>query len=341
MANLQKAKQAAQQLGQQPPEGISQGTPQYDQWVQDWFDAGVRSGDQRLLDIAGPEAGGYQAEEGGHVSDWKSAAPSSEWLGKRKPTAQELRRWAHDTGRSEDYERFPDAAVSGWIARNWDVNAGSFRNNYGDLVDKPDERGPNTPANVNGTGDMGNYGAGGDGGGAQGAAAQPAKPVTNGSQLSMTGNPLQDMLIQQFNTGQNPETLQGNMFSLGEDMRVGGTGKNADQGNAAPTRIGQSLSGGGLWWGQDKDTFSDFDASQKNAEGAMTASPAARPATTPTATSPAAAPQNIIQSGNIGGTVGRAAQRGYKGLQTPTTTPMSGMVTNQFNNPARSRPSYF
>ena len=99
MANLAKAKQAQAQLGEQPPAGIVAGTPEFDQWVQNWFDAGVKAGDQRLLDIAGPEAGGYKAEEGGQISDWKSAAPSSEWMGKRKPTAQELRRWAHDTGR--------------------------------------------------------------------------------------------------------------------------------------------------------------------------------------------------------------------------------------------------
>lgn len=112
----------------------------------------------------GNVAGSKSAEEGGgNYADFSGAASSSEWLGKRKPTAQEVRKWAKETNRSEDYNRFSDAALSGWIERNWDVGAGSFKNNYGDLVDKPDERGANTPANMNGTGDA--FGAGGGGGG--------------------------------------------------------------------------------------------------------------------------------------------------------------------------------
>jgi len=325
MANLQKAKQAAAQVGMQPPAGVNPGTPQYDQWVQQWFDAGVAAGDPRLVEIAGPEAGGYQAEgEGGHISDWKNAAPSSEWLGKRKPNAQELRRWAKETGRSEDYERFPDATVSGWINKNWDVGKGTFLNNFGDPVDKPDERGPNTPPNMNGTGDVGNYGASGPaqgGGGGGGQPAAPVAPTTFGNQLGMTGNPMQDMLVNQFNTGQNATYNQGNnLFGLGEDRQMGGTGANADQ---QSQNKAQSLAGGGLWWGQSDgkapDTFQGFRADQKNATA-----PAA-PAITGGggAAKPGACPPGQTMNAK-GQCVSKAAARGNENS-------IAGMANNQYN----------
>jgi len=75
-------------------------------------------------------------------------------------------------GKSEDYARFSDAELLAW--RKYYVGGGKFKNIYGDVVDKPDERGPNTPANMNGTGDQGDYGGGynnsevGGGGGGQG-----------------------------------------------------------------------------------------------------------------------------------------------------------------------------
>jgi hypothetical protein len=184
---------------------------------------------------------------------------------------------------------------------------------------------------------------GGDGGGQGGRGGQggqytpppPPKPVTFGNQLSMTGNPLQDMLIGQFNTGMDPNSQQANIFGLGEDMRVGGAGRNLDQGKTAPTRQGQSLAGGGLWWGQDKETFGGFDASQKNAEGAATVSPAApKPAAVQEAPAAPAAPPQQSPASRIGGMY--VAQK-----RPPKQTPMAGMVQNQFSNPARNRASYF
>lgn len=65
---------------------------------------------------------------------------------------------ASGQGKSEDYARFSDAELLAW--RPWYQGGGKFKNNYGDIVDKPDERGPNTPANRNGTGDQGDYGMG-------------------------------------------------------------------------------------------------------------------------------------------------------------------------------------
>lgn len=336
MADLQKAKQAAQQVGQQPPAGITEGTPDYDKWVQQWFQGGVDAGDPRLLAIAGPDAGGTQAEEGGgHVSDFGNAASSADWMGKRKPTAQELRKWAKDTGRPEDYARYSDAAVSGWIARNWDVGKGTFVNNYGDSVDKPDERGPNTPAGFNGTGDRGGWdlpgqgggGKGGMGGGGDQGPAPPPPPSTFGSQLGFTGNPLTDMLVQQFNTqSSNPnDPTAKNMFGLGEDRQVGGAGANAD----AQTNQGQLLQGGGLWWQgpqQEKgaDAFGGFRADIKNAEptAATGAAPAAASAGSaaqaPTPAEIATPPQNLPAPNNAPAPA-----------QAQTT--ISGMLTDQYN----------
>lgn len=61
-------------------------------------------------------------------------------------------------GKSEDYARFSDAELLAW--RPYYQGGGKFKNNYGDIVDKPDERGPNTPRNRNGTGDQGDFGWG-------------------------------------------------------------------------------------------------------------------------------------------------------------------------------------
>jgi len=113
--------------------------------------------------------------------------------------------------------------------------------------------------------------------GAQGQPAKPPEPVTFGNNLTMTGNPMQDMLINQFNTGQNSTYGQGNnIFGLGEDRAVGGTGANADMTGGNQTAKAQTLNSGGLWWGQG-DFNSGFDASKKNSEEANAASPAVKP----------------------------------------------------------------
>jgi len=65
---------------------------------------------------------------------------------------------ASGQGKSEDYARFSDAELLAW--KKYYQGGGKFKNDYGDIVDKPDERGANTPANMNGTGDKGDYGYG-------------------------------------------------------------------------------------------------------------------------------------------------------------------------------------
>lgn len=88
---------------------------------------------------------------------------------------------ASGQGKSEDYARFSDAELLAW--KPWYQGGGKFKNNYGDIVDKPDERGANTPANMNGTGDQGDYGGGynnaavgGGGGGAGGGGGGAGAP---------------------------------------------------------------------------------------------------------------------------------------------------------------------
>jgi len=82
-----------------------------------------------------------------------------------KITPAEVRANAQKLGLPEDYARYSDAEINDWLQRwPYDPATGKFTNKYGDKVDKPDERGPNTPAGFNGTGDKGNYGAGGRGG---------------------------------------------------------------------------------------------------------------------------------------------------------------------------------
>jgi hypothetical protein len=303
-----------------------------------WYQAAVNAGDPRAVQAAG----GQQTEGGtGNFVAPTGNEKTADWQGKRAPTPQELRQWAKSSGRSEDYARFSDAELAQWLGSHWDVGANSFKNDYGDLVDKPDERGPKTPPGVNGTGDKGGWDMpGGQGSGfsnGTGAGQAPITPVTNGSQLSMTGNPLQDMLINQFNTAQGSTADQGfNIFGLGEDRKVGGTGLNADKGDvtAAQAPVAQSLGGGGLWWGQGADTFGGFDASKKNSDLPASTSPAA-PAT-PAAVTATPAPAPVPAAPFVGGGVTLNAQRKANLSTQPAT--MSGMMTNQFDGTQRKQP---
>ncbi len=317
MADLAKMKAEASRQGATAPADYPGGP---DQWVQDWYNNAVAAGS-----IQESRPGDTQAEEGGTIHDYSGATSSNEWLGKRKPTVAELRKWANETGRSEDYKRFPDAAVSGWIDRNWDVAAGSFKNDYGDLVDKPDERGPNTPPGFNGTGDRGGWdlpgqgGPGGGGGGGRpggGGVSQPTTPpppATFGSQLGYTGNPLTDMLLYQFNTGtQMSDPSKINMFNMGENRQEGGTGADAD----SQKRTGQLLQGGGLWWANDQAAFGGFRADQKNANAAG-ANPLEAPA-------PKAA-EAQVPTGSTG------SQPGLMDLNAPNNAKEQGGFTGGMN----------
>ena len=174
---------------------------------------------------------------GGTTLDWSDAAEPSEWLGKRKPTPAEARKWA-STNQDEDFNRYSDRQVAAYIRDGWDVAKGGFYNKYGDRVGKPTESGPNTPKGVDG---LGKKIVGGKKPGAGGSSAQaakptvPAKPVTyteGDEALSYTGSPLVDNMIQMFNQAQSQrKTIEGGgdvdradlgHFARGEDAQVGG-----------------------------------------------------------------------------------------------------------------------
>ena len=60
----------------------------------------------------------------------------SEWLGKRKTTPRELRRYAKEAGWSEDFARYDDRQLADWLNRGgWDIAAGKFQGG----VEKPTE----------------------------------------------------------------------------------------------------------------------------------------------------------------------------------------------------------
>ena len=80
------------------------------------------------------------------------------------PYINEVR--ASGKSKSEDYQRMSDAEIMAW--KPFYIGNGKFKNKYGDIVDKPWERGPNTPAGVNGVGTPGDYGGGGGAGGGGG-----------------------------------------------------------------------------------------------------------------------------------------------------------------------------
>jgi hypothetical protein len=259
---------------------------------------------------------------------------------------------ASGQGKSEDYERWKndDATLLSW--KKYYVGGGKFKNDYGDIVDKPDERGPNTPGNRNGTGDQGDYGRGynndsldstdpnwdaskgriidrGGGGGGGGKAQAATTPETFGNQLGMTGNPMQDMLINQFNTGQNATYTQGsNLFGLGEDRKMGGAGANADQ--QSQTKA-QSLTGGGLWWGQSDgstpDTFQGFRADQKNATA-----PVAPAAGAAAAAGSGPCPPGQVKNAKgrcVAASVARANENAF--AAKPNEDSIAGMANNQYN----------
>jgi hypothetical protein len=149
-------------------------------WLQNAVNAGVPDAIMAVGGTMGAAEPGWE-DPGGAVLPWQDAAEPSEWLGVRKPTPSELRKWA--VGRSEDFARFSDRVLAKWLAEgDWNIQTGGFTNKYGDPVGKPIDSGPNTPKGVDGLGQpitgggapgggyggTGGYGGGGRGGGGGG-----------------------------------------------------------------------------------------------------------------------------------------------------------------------------
>jgi len=167
---LAAAKAEAQKAGVSPPPDWA---GKEDEWYVQWLQNGVNAGVPAALKAAGlwtgaeaaSEVGGQNVQQG-YNKDYMSAAPSSEWLGKRQPTPSELRRYAKDSGQSEDYARFSDAQLAQWLNKGgFDVNTGKFAGG----LDKPTETGGQMAPNAaGGYGGGGAYGGGGGGGGGAG-----------------------------------------------------------------------------------------------------------------------------------------------------------------------------
>lgn len=294
----------------------------------EWFTNAVNAGVPDAVKATGKSRGVADQNEGytGEMAEFSDAADASEWMGKRKPTPQELRKWAADqharyvagdtSAQDEDYERFDDRTLAGWINEKWDVSKGGFFSPNGERIGKPpdvDSQG------VNAYGEKVGQGGAGQGGAGERQPAPPPPPTTFGNQLSMTGNPMQDMLIQQFNTGQNNSYGQGqNIFGLGEDRAPGGTGINADR---QSQNVAQTLSGGGLWWGQGQDAFGGFRADQRNAEPGQGTQPQTQPS------QPSQSGQNFGASPSTTTTATQQPQT--QSPQTNTQSPVSDMMANQ------------
>jgi hypothetical protein len=244
------------------------------------------------------------------------------------PDITGMRAWAKAHGMSEDFDRWDEGQLMSWEKQkdaNCPPNTPYQAFDGSGCIEKPIDSNKTGPAQT-----QSGYSQGGQGGQGGGGYA-PSKPIGFGTQLSTTGNPLQDMLISQFNTGKGNTAEQGfNIFGLGEDRAVGGTGVNADKGVATGKElpVAQSLSGGGLWWGAGKDAFKGFDASKKNSNKAASISPAA-PATPANvaAQAPAALP-NAIPAAFRGGGVELDPRR-RKNLMNQSGG-ISGMMVNQF-----------
>jgi hypothetical protein len=151
---------------------------------------------------------------------------------------------ASGQGKSEDYARFTDADLLSW--KKYYQGGGKFKNDYGDIVDKPDERGPNTPGNRNGTGDQGDYGRGWNNSSLDSEGPATSTPTAPTDAPQGPNDPLQARLL---------------------EMYQGGEGAFAGSRSA-----GQDLAGGGVWWsGQNAPADVPTGVSPALAQAAMTA----------------------------------------------------------------------
>ena len=184
--------------------------------ILDWFTNAVNSGDPG----AGAAAGGTVSNEGNQENEggdagtqmpWQNAAEPDTWLGKRKPTPAELRKWANQqhqryisgdtSAQDEDYNRYSDRVLAHQIENGWNVSGGW-------------DKGWGTPgAGVPGQGKPG--GGGGGGGGKGGGKPAPAGATIDDSYL-------QNKLLEQFET-------QGGLFTRSGDEQ------------------GMRLDSGGIW----------------------------------------------------------------------------------------------
>lgn len=191
-----------------------------------WYQAAIDAGDPRAVKASGGTSVSDTSEGyTGEYADFSSASDPSSWLGTRKPSPRELRKYAQMTGQSEDYARFSDAQLADWITRKWSVSDGGFLNDYGDKVEKPTESGYKSTAAGAATGESG-VGAGGGYSGVGPGSAATASVATPDPYAS----PLQEMLMNQGG------------FLRQFDPNVGDSQAGVK---------GGLVKGGGMWWSKD------------------------------------------------------------------------------------------
>jgi hypothetical protein len=122
---------------------------------------------------------------------------------------------------SEDWRRMSNAQLKAW--QEYYVGNGKFRNKYGDIVDKPDDVGPNTPRGFNGTGDnIGGGGAGGAGGGGSSSSSTSSSsaPGAPGDLSSLMEENLKKALSGETSR-YNPQAMQSLLAAIKQRTESG------------------------------------------------------------------------------------------------------------------------
>jgi hypothetical protein len=141
---------------------------------------------------------------------------------------------------SEDWRRFSNAQLKAW--EPYYAGNGKFRNKYGDIVDKPDDVGPNTPPGFNGTGDRIGGGGGGAGGGGSSSSSTTASSSPAGGDFA---NLLQKNLEAMLRGGEsryNPQAVQGLLAAIKQRVE---SSKSTQQRQAAEEAAGRGMSRSG------------------------------------------------------------------------------------------------
>ena len=134
------------------------------------------------------------------------------------------------------------------------IGNGKFRNIYGDIVDKPDDVGPNTPPGYNGTGDfIGGGGGGGRGGpgggrGGRGGRGGPGGPGRQPGDMAGASDTVWQAILGRLKGGTRytPEAMQTMMGALKAQAEGQAQGQTAEaQADLAARGLARSSIGAG------------------------------------------------------------------------------------------------
>ena len=308
MADLAGMKQLAASQGATAPPNYPGGP---DQWVQDWYANAVKAGS--INPNLGQSAATPGTQEQQQTAQQKSGtyADDSADAGNAKtgdPYLDELR--SGKVAGSEDWRRFSNAQLKAW--QQYYVGGGKFKNAYGDIVDKPDDVGPNTPAGYNGTGDYIGGGGGGQANAGPSGTAAAAAPAT--PDYYNPDDPLQAKLM--------------------ELMQSGG-------GNMAGINAGSFTQGGGAMWSTPSTPGGATTPTATAATQPSTPSPAPAPSTPSSgpgnaalmsATLNAFATPQTSAGAMIGGASPDTSAKSTAAIGSPASTPPSAAVVPPVNS---------